>query len=101
MNRQNTAEVHLTRMYRTPEEIRRDMKRIHMAIEETTDMLNTRNLIVEALTAMAMNHPETWIPAIEELLEEARAALARLETLECALLGLREEIEEVKEVILQ
>ena len=53
MNRQNTAEVHLTRMYRTPEEIRRDMKRIHMAIEETTDMLNTRNLIVEALTAMA------------------------------------------------
>ena len=90
----NVCEGMPARLYRSPCEIRRDMTRISKQIKEADEMLSVRNILVEMLSECAGHEPEKWIPELEELVEEARAALDMLNGLKSALYELSLEFEE-------
>lgn len=79
--------------YRTPGEIRTDIRRIAEQIRETDRKLNIRDMVVEALCATG-GEPKKLIASLEEMVEESRAALDRLGGLEEKLDELRTELEE-------
>lgn len=80
-------------LYRTPGEIRSDIRRIAEQIREADRKLNIRDMIVETLCAEGGN-PKKLILSLEALLEESHAALDTLGELEEKLDGLRAELEE-------
>lgn len=81
------------RLYRTPGEIRTDIRRIAEAIREADQKLNIRDMVVETLCS-AGGDPKKLISSLEDLLEESREALDTLGELEEKLDSLREELEE-------
>ena len=76
------------RLYRSPSEIKSDIRDIAIRIKETESMLNVRSLLMDMLTAAAENEPEKWIPEIEEVVNEANATLSELR-------GLKESLDEL------
>ena len=84
------------RIYRSPEEIKRDMRAISVRIEETSSMLNIRELLINILMSERANCPEKLIPELEEAIIEARFALETLTGLKEELDLLEEELGEVR-----
>ena len=84
------------RLYRSPEEIRRDMIQISARIKENEEMLSVHNLLIEMIPTWAEQSPEKWIPELEETVAEAQEALDNLKRLQYALEELSHELEEVK-----
>lgn len=86
-------------LYRSPDEIRRDIKVIKAEIAKTTASLNIRNILTEAIAKLAEKEPEMWIPELRDLCDEADETLSSLEVLRCDLDLLREELEEAKWIL--
>lgn len=84
------------RVYRTAAEIRRDIAQISDKIEETSEMLNIRALLVDMLMSERVDNPESFIPDLEEAIGEAREALYGLKQLKEELISLEEELGEVR-----
>ena len=84
------------RLYRSPSEIRRDMTRISRTIRENEEMLSVHNLLIEMIPEWADKSPETWIPELEEIVDDANEAMDNLKRLKAALELLSEELEDVK-----
>lgn len=80
-------------LYRTPSEVRADIRRIAEAIREADSRLNIRDMVVETLCTVG-GEPRRLIPSLEALLAEASEALETLGELEEKLDELREELEE-------
>ena len=87
------------RIYRTPSEIRDDIKGISRLIKETVSMLNIRELLLNILMSERKDSPESLIPELEAAISEAKEAYSRLEDLREELNLLEEELKEAKWLI--
>ncbi len=87
------------RLYRSPDEIRRDISAISSRISDTREKLNIRAMLIELLSDESTGSPKSLIPTLEEALNEAREALEEMNTLEEELTELRRELFEVRCVI--
>ncbi len=87
------------RIYRSPEEIKRDISAINIRIAETEEMLNLRAMLVDIVSDAELGSPEELIPTLESAVAEAREALDSMRTLEEELTELRRELFEVRAVI--
>lgn len=92
----NTYEGTPPRLYRSPDEIRRDMRHIIDKITEQEEMLSVHNLLLEMIPSWAEKSPERWIPELEEMVAEACEALDTIKRLKGALEYLTLELEDVK-----
>lgn len=88
----STYEGEGARLYRTTEEIRRDIKEIKERIAEANAMLNIRNMLTELIADYADTSPECWVPELRALADDAESTLAclsglceNLEMLKCEL----------------
>ena len=95
----STYEGKPVRLYRTPEEIRRDISTIKDKIEMTSDMLNIRSILTDMITECAVGEPQRWIPALKSIVEDAETTLESLRTLTENLDNLKSELEETKCVL--
>ena len=86
----------MPRLYRTTDEIGRDIQSIRGRISEVYSRLNIRNMLTEAITAYAESDPEFWIPELRELVEEADDTLLALRELRSSLDVLKAELEDAK-----
>ncbi len=93
---QNTYEGAPPRLYRSTDEVRRDMLIISGKIKNTEEMLSVHNLLIEMIPTWAEADPAKWIPELKQTLEEADEALENLRKLKAALEELRLELEEVQ-----
>ena len=84
------------RIYRTPDEIRRDIKGVRGAINEMNSRLNIRELLFEIITDEETIPPEEVVQTLESLLAEAEDALSKLRELRAELSLLEEELYEVR-----
>ena len=84
------------RIYRSPQEIRSDIRDISSKIRESSEMLNIRSLLTELLMSERSDSPERLIPELEGTIEEASLALARMRELSEELSLLEEELSEVR-----
>ncbi|MBR2342666.1 MAG: hypothetical protein IKA64_00260 [Clostridia bacterium] len=87
------------RLYRSPEEIARDICEIKKKIERTSERLNVRNILTEMLSECAAGEPESFISRLEELVDGAHEALSRLRRLEDSLGLLTDELHEVRRIL--
>lgn len=87
------------RIYRNPQQIRRDISEIRQKIDETNAMLNIRSMLVEILAGERQDSPERLIPELEEAIGEARCALDKMRELKDELFALEEELGDVKCVL--
>lgn len=92
----STYEGEPPRLYRSPDDIRRDIKVIKREIAEATASLNIRNLLTEAIASLAEAEPERWIPELRDLCDEADETLTALQSLREDLDLLREELEDAR-----
>ena len=95
----STYEGEPARLYRTPEEIRRDINTIKEKIEETGNMLNIRNILTEMISECALGDPERWIPTLKAIVDEAEDSLNLLTEFKETLDELMMELEETKCVL--
>ena len=86
----------VTRLYRDPMEIRRDMDRINSEIKRAGAMFNIRNMLIELLMRSEGEEDEKTLGELEILCEEARDALSELTELKDSLTGLCEELTETR-----
>lgn len=86
----------MPRLYRTAEEIGRDIKGIKARITEVYSMLNIRNLLTEAIAAYAESEPELWIPELRDIVDEADDTLTALCELRDGLDVLKAELEDAR-----
>ena len=84
------------RIYRTPEEIKRDIRAISVRIEETSSMLNIREMLVNILMSERKESPEKLVLELGDAIDEAREALSMLNGLKQELDLLEEELGEVR-----
>ena len=82
------------RLYRAPEEIRRDIRKITEKIKETDEQLSVRSILLEMLGECTIGDPKKWIPELRETVEEAERSLAALTRLRKSLDYLECELEE-------
>ncbi len=82
------------KLYRSPSEIREDIIEIKNKIESVNSMLNIRNMLTSMMENYASREPETWIPMLEGVAEDARDSLDRLKELNRALDALTAELED-------
>ena len=92
----STYEGEPARLYRSPEEIRRDIFEIKTKIESVDSMLNIRSILAEVIDESVMGEPEKWIPMLSEIVADAEETLARLKSLQESLDSLSEELEDSK-----
>lgn len=92
----NTYEGSPPRLYRSTNEIRRDMLIISGRIKNTEEMLSVHNLLIEMIPSWAESDPEKWIVELRETVEEAEETLENLKRLKLALEELTLELEEVQ-----
>lgn len=83
-------------LYRSPTEIRADMRQISERICEAEEMLSVRNILLGVISEWSRQEPEKWIRELEETAEEARFSLIRLQKLRDTLCELREELNEAQ-----
>ena len=84
------------RIYRSVDEIRRDISRINERIDETNDMLNIRSLLLDMLIGDGRTPPEELIPELELAIDDAKRALLSLSEFKEELSLLEEELNETK-----
>lgn len=97
----NNTEGIPVRLYRSPDEIRAEMRRIAERIRVADEQLNIRNMMMSVLTDFADAEPRRWIPELEEALAEAREALADLSHMEDTLQALAEELADARWAVRQ
>ena len=95
----NSYEGEPIRIYRHPRDIRGDIAKIKDKIAETDNMINVRSLLLDALSEIAEGDPDKWLPEIEEIVEDARATLEDLRSLETTLKELEEELKSTRWVM--
>lgn len=79
-------------LYRTPEQIKRDIDGISGRISDVMYMLNIRALVSEIISDNSIDDAKRRAEAISELVEDAGEALASLRELESELDELRDEL---------
>ena len=84
------------KIYRSPAEVREDVKAVKLRIKEVSDAVNLRDLLLNILTGERSRDPENLITTLSEAVEEAKEALEELRGLEEELYELEEELREVK-----
>ena len=84
------------RIYRAPNEIRRDIDEISAKIKETNLRLNLRALVLDIISSDRGEEPANLISELESAIEESREALSELKNLENDLTALEYEMEEIK-----
>lgn len=84
------------RLYRTPAQIKEDIKEIKEEISDIYSMINIRSLLMEILVSERINDPEKLIPELADTLALANEALSELKGLEEELCELKEELAEAK-----
>ena len=84
------------RIYRSPNEVRRDMDEICAKIKETNLRLNLRALVIDLISSEDCDELGTLIAEIESAAEDAREALTELRNLENELTALEYEMGELK-----
>ena len=82
------------RLYRTPDEIRRDIRKITAKIKEADEMLSVRSILLDLLGECSVSDPLKWIPELRETVEEAEKSLRALVRLRESLSFLEQELEE-------
>ena len=82
------------RLYRAPDEIRRDIRKVRREIEEINDQVSIRELLMEILSGCAPDDPERCIPELREILDAAEESLEELRKLSESLVFLEEELRE-------
>ena len=92
----NSYEGRPAMLYRSTEEIRRDMRIIADKITEQEEMLSVHNLLLEMIPTWAEQSPERWIPELEGMVAEACEALDTIQRLKESLEFLRLELEDVR-----
>lgn len=95
----NIREGSPPRLYRSTEEIRRDMMKISTQIRENEEKISLHNLLMEMLPTMAENEPEKCLPQLRETICEADEALESLKRLKFALDELTTELDEVRRML--
>ena len=96
----NEREERVPRLYRSPDEIRRDIRTVLRKIKESEEMLSVRNILLEVISEWSEAEPERWMDELEETLAEARESLLRLNELKEGLEELREELRESRSYLL-
>ena len=91
----NSYEGTPPRLYRSPDEIRRDMRSIIEEITEKEEMLSVHNLLLEMIPSWAEESPQRWIPELETMVAEACEALDTIKRLKETLELLALELEDV------
>ena len=84
------------RIYRSPNEIRRDIDEISAKIKETNLRMNLRALVLDIISSDRGEEPANLISELESAIDEAREALSELKNLENELTALEYEMEEIK-----
>lgn len=84
------------RLYRSPREIKADIRRISREIQEADEMLSIRHILMEMISECAEKEPVRWIGELQETVDEAKETLERLERLKSALEDLEEELGEAR-----
>lgn len=80
-------------LYRTPNEIRRDISEINGKIKDTDGKINARLLLMSLFTRSCEDGAEDYLPTLSVAIAEAEEMLNSLTSL-CARLGdLRQELE--------
>lgn len=92
----NRAEGLPPALYRSPEEIRADMREIADRIREAEEMLSVRNILLGVISEWSEQEPERWVRELEETAEEAHFSLIVLQKLKDTLCQLREELSEAR-----
>ena len=85
-----------SQLYRTPEEIGRDIAEVRKRIDSIGEKLNVRNILAEALSDIAEDNPTKWIPELEGVVRETMESLGVLRGLNDTLDSLMAELEETK-----
>jgi hypothetical protein len=80
------------RLYRHPDEIKRDIEDICERISEANHMLNVRNLISEIIIEESERDLPRRIQAVSELLQSAEQMLEEMQSFEESLSELQEEL---------
>ncbi len=83
-------------LYRSPSQIKRDIREIKERIEEINERTNIRSLLFDMLVDSKEESPQLVVKALSEALTEAEEALGKLRTLEEELSDLECELTEVK-----
>lgn len=92
----SSYEGEMPRLYRTTDEIGKDIKKIKEEIVDAYSMLNIRNILTEAMASYARSEPETWIPELRRIVDEADYTLAVLYELRDGLDVLKAELEDTR-----
>ncbi len=87
------------RIYRTPSEIRADIKEISESIDETLDMLNVRDMLLNMIISENRESPEKLVLELASAISEAESAQRRLSGLREELSMLEDELVEVRELL--
>lgn len=87
------------RLYRTPEEIGRDIGSIKEKLEKTGEMLNVRSILIDMISECAEGDPERWIPALRAVVGEAEDALRIMKSLKESLDMLESELSDTRYVL--
>ena len=82
-------------VFRSPSEIREDIRYIKAKIKETNASINLRDMLTSIL-AEERKDSENFIEVLSDAVEEAKAALDELRSLENELYELEDELREVK-----
>lgn len=84
------------RLYRSVEEIRRDIGRIKSELTESDEMINVRNILSELISELENNEADKWQSSVERLIEDAQDAMIMLTKLKDKLDMLNCELEETR-----
>ena len=84
------------RLYRSVEEIRRDIGRIKSELTESDEMINVRNILSELISELESNEADKWQSSVERLIEDAQDAMIMLTKLKDKLDMLNCELEETR-----
>ena len=92
----DTSEGRPPRLYRSVEEIRRDIGRIKRELTESDEMINVRNILSELISELENNEADRWQSSVERLIEDAQDAMIMLMKLKDKLDMLNCELEETR-----
>jgi predicted nuclease with TOPRIM domain len=84
------------RIYRSPDDVRRDIAEVRRSIDRINSRLNIRGLLLEFIADDKDISPKEVVSTLETLLSEAENALLKLKELRVELSLLEEELYEIK-----
>ena len=92
----STYEGRHARLYRSPEEIIKDIGEIKDKINEINEGLNIRDIVASTMGDLAYGEPEKWIARLEQIVDDANETLDSLRMLQHSLDELYKELEDVR-----